>query len=319
MKLLALLLFALPFAGPDDPKGEVTITLGMEASVRGTEVELGEIAHITGSDSDVVRSVEALSLGYAPAPGYSRLFRTDVIERALRRRFPEVTPHFRGQVAIRIFPKVETIQPESVLEAARTALVGAVQTIDASFTPVNHIDPVKVPEGTERHTLRARLDGRLDASGSISVPVDVLVDGVRYRTVWTTWDIQAYETRPVLRRPVRAGERLEPGLFERRRVRKLRGEKPGLAPNLLLGAVALRDLAPGETVTEIDVQRPVVVVLGESVFLRVRKGPIEARVAAVALESGAVGDRIRVRTQDAAKELVATIESRDLCSIDLGQ
>ena len=109
-------------------------------------------------------------------------------------------------------------------------------------------------------------------------------------------------------------------MFERRRVLVQNGgqAKP-LGAAFLAGAVAVRDLAPGEMVTASDVHRPIVVTLGETLFLRVRKGPIEARVSALALESGAIGDRIRLRTLDSGQELVAYIVSRDLCKIDLGK
>ena len=62
-----------------------------------------------------------------------------------------------------------------------------------------------------------------------------------------------------------------------------------------------------------------VVKLGEPVNLRVKKGLIEARVAAIALESGSVGDRIRIRTLEGDKELVAIVTSRESCRIDLGR
>ena len=108
-------------------------------------------------------------------------------------------------------------------------------------------------------------------------------------------------------------------MFERRRVLVQNGgqAKP-LGTAFLAGAVAVRDLAPGAVVTATDVHRPVVVTLGETLFLRVKKGSIEARVSALALESGAIGDRIRLRTLESGQELTANIVSRDLCEIDLG-
>ena len=47
--------------------GGVTVTLPMEAHVRGTEIELGEIAQVVGADPEEVDRVAALELGYAPA------------------------------------------------------------------------------------------------------------------------------------------------------------------------------------------------------------------------------------------------------------
>ena len=300
--------------------GGVTVTLPMEAHVRGTEIELGEIAQVVGADPEEVDRVAALELGYAPAPGYSRVFVAKRIRQTLLRRLPGVDVRFAGQEACRVFPEVEDVPAAEILAAARAQLVQTLGTREGTFEPVGELPPVSVPAGATERELRARLDGIPAAGGTISVPVDLLVDGTRYRTVWTSWTVRVWEVRAVLARPVRVGQGLRPEMFERRRVLvRNGGQAKPLGAAFLAGAVAVRDLAPGEMVTASDVHRPIVVTLGETLFLRVRKGPIEARVSALALESGAIGDRIRVRTLDSGQELVAYIVSRDLCKIDLGK
>jgi len=225
-----------------------------------------------------------------------------------------------GQPVCRVYPELEEI-PGSELEAqARLQLQRVLGPKQATFELVGSLPAVSVPAGSTAHRVVTRIGSTPATSRTISVPVDILVDEVRYRTVWTSWDVQIWETRPVLARQVRAGQELRPEMFERRRVKLAtqNGSKP-LDQGHLLGAVALRDLEPGELVTGRDVNRPNVVALGDSVFLRVRKGAIEARVSAVALQSGAIGDRIRIRTSSGGQELVARILSRDACQIDLGQ
>ena len=301
-------------------QGDVTITLPMEAHVRGTEVELGEIAKISGADASVVASLQALELGYAPAPGYSRLFAARKIREILSRKAPRVTVRFSGQPACRVYPEVTEIAGIEIATAAKLQLQRTLGLREATFELVGSLTPVEVPAGTTEHRIEARLGTRPTTSKTISVPVDIHVDGVRYRTIWTTWDVKIWETRPVLAHDVRAGQELRPQMFESRRVllESVGGVKP-LDQGSLLGAVALRDLKPGELVTGLDVSRPRVVELGESIFLRVKKGSIRARVSAVALQSGAVGDKIRVRTTASAQELIARIISRDVCLLDLGR
>jgi len=301
-------------------QGDVTVTLPMEAHVRGTEVELGEIAEISGADASVVASVQALELGYAPAPGYSRLFSAKKIREILSRKAPRVTVRFVGQPACRVFPEVTEISGTEIATAARLQLQRTLGLREATFELVGSLTPVEVPAGAIQHRIEARLGPRPTTSKTISVPVDIHVDGVRYRTVWTTWDVRIWETRPVLARGVLAGQELHPRMFERRRVllESVGGAKP-LDQRSLVGAVALRDLKSGELITGLDVDRPTVVALGESIFLRVKKGSIEARVSAVALQSGAIGDKIRIQTANGAQELIARITSRDACLLDLGQ
>jgi flagella basal body P-ring formation protein FlgA len=300
-----------------EASGEVTITFPMEARVRGTEVELGEVAHVQCSDPALARLVGGFELGYAPAPGYSRVFRVERVRSALARKMPNVLARFAGQRACRVYPEVQEISGEEILAAARRELEAGMGDQEITFQPTGELEAVAVPAGATSHSVRARLENRPTSSGFVTVPVEILVDETRYRTIWTPWRVSVWHTRPVLAQDVRAGEILRPQMFERRRVEALAGESPALVSGLLVGSVALRDLPAGALVRRSDVQRPTVVALGDSVFLRVKKGAIEARVSAVALQAGAIGDRIRVQTGDSAQELVATIESRETCRIDL--
>ena len=300
--------------------GTVTVTLPMRADVRGTEVLLGEIAQVVGADPAEVELVAGIELGTAPAPGYSRLFQADKILEILSRKAPALDVRIVGQRACRVFPEVREISGEEILASARVQLERGFGTREASFEPNGKLPAVEVPAGAEAHTVRARLESLPSVSGLVSVPVDILVDGVRYRTVWTSWNVKLWKTLPVLARNVRSGQTLAPEHFERRRVlvSDLGGRKP-LEPTKLLGSVAVHDLPAGVLVTGQDVHRPTVVQQGETLFLRVKKGPIEAKVSAIALEPGSVGDKVRVRTRDSDQELLALIVSRDVCELDLGQ
>jgi len=296
----------------------VTVTLPVEARVKGTEIELGELCLVAGLDGELVARVRALELGYAPAPGFSRLLTAERIKSELARALPAVEVRVAGERACRVWPEIDAISPGALEAAARAELLRAFAGKEATFTLSEPIASVKVPLGERDRQLSARVSATELHSGIIGVPVEVLVDGLRYRTVWISWRVDIWETRPVLSRPVRAGEELRPELFSRARVQIGRASEPeALDPRQVIGAVAKRDLAVGERVTVQDVHRPAAVTLGTTLFLRVKKGPIEARVSALALETGSVGERIRVKTVEAGQELVATIVGRDLCEISL--
>jgi len=296
----------------------VTVTVPVEAKVRGTEIELGELAQVAGLDAELVERVRAFELGYAPAPGFSRLLTAERIRQALAKELPGVEVRVAGERACRVWPMVEEIRPEQLEETARLELLRTFAGKEASFTLKEPLTTVKVPLGENGAEIVARPPSGELASGFIGVPVEIHVDGLRYRTIWTSWSIDVWETRPVLTRPVRAGEELRPAQFSRERVKVGReGRPPALDPRQVAGTIAKRDLAAGEQVTTMDVHRPAAVVLGTNLFLRVKKGPIEARVSALALETGSVGDRIRVKTNDSGQELQAVVVGRDLCEIVL--
>jgi flagella basal body P-ring formation protein FlgA len=155
--------------------------------------------------------------------------------------------------------------------------------------------------------------------GTRAVPIDVLVDGVVYQTIWSNWRVKLWKTMPVLARDVRRGEALVPACFEERRVEVGGGTSDGpLALDLVLGALPLRDLASGSPVTERDIERPRVLARGDLVHLEVHSGSIHASTLVVAQQDGHVGERIRVIQPDTGKEMVALVRSAELVEIRMG-
>src|SRR5262249_49148498 len=136
----------------------------------------------------------------------------------LARALPGVEVRVTGERACRVWPAIDEISPAAQEAAARAELVRAFGGKEATFTLAETLNPVKVPLGEHRSTVQARLRASDAKSGTLGVPIEILVDGLRYRTVWSSWRVDLWETRPVLSRPVRAGEELKPELFSRARV-----------------------------------------------------------------------------------------------------
>lgn len=298
--------------------GGITITLPMEARVRGTEVRLGTIADVRGADAELVERVRAIDLGYAPAPGFSRLLQESWLRQRIERSVPELQFEFLGQPATRVWPLVERIPPERLRQTAEEELRRLLQGEEATFQVAAPILEAVVPAGLENAVLRANLAADTISSGVVNVPIQVLVDGAPYRTIWTSFEVRVWHTVPVLRRHVRSGERLTDEMFELRSVlRQDSNRGRALAMDAIFGSNAARDLAPGAVVTSADVNRPVAIEQGRTVVLQVRKGAIVARMQAVARDSGSIGDRVRIVLLDTQAELVGTVRSRDLVEITL--
>lgn len=296
----------------------VSVELPMEARVRGTEVTVGEIATVTGDDPAEVARVAAVRLGGSPMPGYSRLFQSGRLEARIERE-AGLDVRLVGHAACRVRPEVETIAEERLAAVAGAELRRLAEVHDVEFAMRPQGRPLEIPLGDAPAELRSRLDERSLVSGTVSVPVEIVIDGAPWRTVWTTWDVALYESRTVLRRDVRAGERLGPDLFERRRVEVARpGAANPLGRQMVLGAVAARDLRADQMVTQLDVNRPVAIRRGDTLYLQARKGAVVARVPAVARENGAIGDRILVETLANGRQMSGLVLSQDLVEIDLG-
>ena len=111
-----------------------------------------------------------------------------------------------------------------------------------------------MPKGDKPVSLRVRKDGLRLNPGKNSVPVEILVDGDPYQTVWTTWNFEFWESVPVLLRDVRAGEDITQDMVEYRRLSsKEAGTGPVLERASLHFTRALRGLEKGAVLHKTDV------------------------------------------------------------------
>jgi len=299
--------------------GGVTITLSPEARVRGAEIELGAIATVEGEDADQVARVRALKLGYAPAPGYSRVIAAARVAVDVKRMVANVEVTTAGAAACRVTPQTEVITGAQLADAARAEIVRWTNGRDAEFSLVAALGDLEIPSGEKSIDVRAVLSESVTRAGPINVPVRVTIDGQLHRTVWSNWTVTLFEEVNVLKSPLRAGDLLTPELFERKRVAITSAEGPDApAPlGLTAGARAARDMPAGATLRLSDMSRSTLVKRGDTLFLEIRRGSITARVAANADEDGRAGDRIRVTLIDTGKSMNAVVRSRDLAVIDL--
>lgn len=296
----------------------VTVSLPETIEVKGTELTVGSIAQVTGQDAALVARVEAASLGYAPAPGYSRLLDGQRVAADLRQLMPSVQFQVTGAPRCRVTPEVVTLTAARLLQEADSALRGALEGEDVRITTSAQLADLQVPAPQEAMELRARLRDGAPRAGAWSVPVEILVDGEVYRTVWTRWEVELWERRHVLRHSVRAGQNLSSADFELVRVPVgSRSAHQALAPAALGDATARRALAKGAVVTDRDVERRVVIARGETIYLEVLRGRLRVRCLATALRDAHVGDHLPVRIQTSGKEFTALVTGPDSVELRL--
>jgi len=302
--------------------GGVTVTLSPEVRVRGAELRLGQLAQVEGDDRAEVARIAAAHLGYAPAPGYSRLFTAERLRQELGLAAPGVALTLAGSSACRVWPEVERLEGEAIDAAAEAELRRHLDARDASAQLVARSASIEVPAGREPARLRSVLSSATLQGGLLTVPVRVLVDGEPYRTVWTTWKVELWEKLDVLTQPVRAGDTITSAMLERRRVPAPASGGPAaprpLGAEMLAGSRASRDLPAGQPLVEIDVVRPAIVQRGDALLLEIRKGAVCARLGAVAEQAGALGDRVRVSFPGSERALAGVVAARGLVRIDLG-
>jgi flagella basal body P-ring formation protein FlgA len=306
---------------------DVTVTLPDQARVGGTEMSLGQIAAVEGEDRQEVARVAALPLGYTPAPGYSRLLEAGTIARKIASELPGVEVAFKGH-ATRVWARTQIVRGADILAAARSAIEGRSRGGSRSddgpggggpggaLHALEHPLDVEVPDGA-LELIGESPSGEATAENRLSVAVRVMLDGEPYRTVWTRFQLADAGEVAVLARDVTRGETIQPDAIALRAGRAGGRERQALSLEQIRGRVATRNLLAGQTLSAADIADPALVHQGDVVYFEVRKGAVAAKVQAIASQSGARGERIRVRLPS-ERELTGTVIARDLVRIELG-
>lgn len=294
------------------------VELAGEAHVRGTQLTLGAIATVRCDEPALRARLESHAIGWAPAPGFSRVLAAAQLERELENAFPGVDVALDRTRTCRVSPETRRVSAAELEAQARGELAEVFAGRDAQLRTKNAARDLDVPAPLEKLELRPVIERRELRAGDWNVPVQLWIDGELYQTVWQTFAVELWADVPALVRDVARGELLGPELVETRRVQLTGDALTGaLDASALSGAVALRDLARGAAITARDVRRATLVTLGEPVTLEVRKGGITARSTVVCRQDGALGDKVKVATNDKSRELNAQVIGRSLVRIEL--
>lgn len=295
---------------------QLTLVLSPEAHVAGTEIRLGDVAELRG-DAALVGELSQVSIGYSPSPGFNRLLRGWRLEQNLERDHPGLDVLLSGTPSCRVWPATTVVRAEVLEEAARALLLPALTSGSATAVLATELHDIEVPAGASEPVVRAGQSEIEIHAGTVMVPLRIDIDGAPYRTVMTQWNVEQWRVLPVLVRDVPAGTVIDFSMIENRRVKAARhGQAKPLPAGMAVGAVAARNLEAGAPVSERDVHRPKIIQQGDSIYISIRKGPVVARVSAVAVQDGALGERVRVKTQN-SRELMAVVIGRDLVELDL--
>jgi flagella basal body P-ring formation protein FlgA len=284
--------------------GGVTVTLSDKVQVRGLDITVEEIAVVKSDDPAAAARVAAASLGYAPAPGYHRVLRADLVQFDLRRALPGIEIDVLGAQRCRVDPMTEQLDTERLWSLASAELEELFRGTDAAIRRDGELALVEVPLGLEPLELKVAPTDRTPSAGPKTVALQLWIDGDLHRTVHVAFSVSLREPRWVLRKSVVAGEVLDPSMFELRRVEvTLETANAGVPVEALAGTVTTRPIAASSIVTERDIQRPVVIERGDLVTVVIRSGSIEARELGSAMHEAKIGEMVRVNLQTTKREV----------------
>lgn len=291
--------------------GSVSIVLPSEANSKGLEISVAEIATVRGDDAAEVARVQAASLGYAPAPGFHRTLRSDLVLASLRQSLPGIDLRVEGAPRCRVTPTIVEVTGAELRAVAGERIRASLAGLDASAEPEGMVSSLQLPDGEGKPRLVAQpIRGRV-TPGIRSIPVEVWIGDKLYRSVSVDFRVALWERRAVLQRAVLAGTPLDRSMFTVERVPvAASADIKTLGLDEIAGAVAIQPLPKGAVVHERDVHREVVLRRGDTVSVRVVKGSVVVTDVGIAKRDARMGERVNVQLRSTGVELVAVARGR---------
>ena len=305
MPALARLVLVLLMGSPAGAPPAVTVTLQQEAVVDAAEVQLADVAAVTGGPASLVARVAAVALGRAPDPGMERAVTRRFLSTRLRQeRLDPTQVAWAGPQTARVSRLCARIPGATIAQAAIAELRRTLPWPDEDLI----VDVQRPP--ADVHLLGTLADLHYAVSvrpgqrllGSVPVDITISRDGRAVGRATAVLGVRVFQRMVVTRRRIRRGEIITKDVV---RLQRAELTSPGndVATDLAeaLGREARRDIPAFAALSGRMVAAARVVRRGALVRLTARRGRMTITALGFAEQDGAVGQLIRVRNKDSRK------------------
>jgi flagella basal body P-ring formation protein FlgA len=300
----------------------VKIELPAQVKVQGTMVTLGDVAGITCSSLELLRSLMALPLGRAPHAGEFIRLERDEIARWINRRLgiPADQIGWEGDPFIQISVVTNEINGNTIANFAEAALKDWLmqRSENVRLQVVGVPRDFSLPVGPLK--LQTRTFADMEPRKRMSVWVDVYVADIFIRTVSISFEVNAWVQAAVVRQAAPAGAPVAVSDIALHSVEiaalpssaKFAGIQDTLMgqPFRLRRAVML-----GEVLTYAHIEPAPTVARGEWVKIHAVSGAVAVESQGEAVQDGRTGQFIRVKPSKAGGTILARVKGPGLLEI----
>jgi flagellar basal body P-ring formation protein FlgA len=305
-----------PAGAVEQVKGQVQIEQRAEFAARAQKVLLGDIATLRTTDLPTIQRLSALSLGQSPAVGAEAVLRRDVIVRWVRSQLGIDTGQvlWSGAEETRVHTFAQEFPASRIEQVAKDALRDWLDKhatrygIDAMALPAE----IRLPVGQVQ--LKARpLAPNAEPTARMLVWVDVQVDGRFVRAVPVSFAVDAYRNAWVAPAAIAGRVVLGRGMVEKREVQitaqsgaglRMGISQPGEIPD---GWRTSKPIGKGEPVTTANSGPAPAIARGDWIALHLSSGSVELERRVQALQDGALGQIVKVRSSNDATPIDARV------------
>jgi flagella basal body P-ring formation protein FlgA len=171
----------------------------------------------------------------------------------------------------------------------------------------------------EASEVTLHLDKETRLGGKSAVPLQLLKDGKRLRTLFPRLEVQVLREVMVVVNPVARGGTVSEGDVEltKRALHTIPGTPILGGPEVLRGAVAKRYVSKGSVLVEGAFDLPPVVRSGSMVAVKLVSGGLTIIASGQAVSDGAMGQLVRVMNLDTRKDFVARVVGENRVEVHL--
>lgn len=293
--------------------GSLTVTVAAETVVPGPSISFGDIADISGDDLQRIRYLQALRIGGAAPPGGRLLFTRELLGAKLAASgadFNGIIWNVPDQVSV--VTDSQLVAGQKIVDAGMNFLKSRLgsSNADLEIEAFGYQEDLAVPVGDL--SLQCELPYGVRRGGPTLVNVSIQANGRIFTKVGVRYNVRIFDTVLVASRAIGADEPLNSGNVSLQRM-----DTGPLGNGYLTdyrqitGMIARRPIAPGAVLTEMSLEKPVMIKRGTNVTILARKGDLEVGAPGLAMQDGTLGQIIRVQNLTSKRYLTAKVIGTD--------
>lgn len=283
----------------------IFITIPPEAKVDGPFVTLADVAEIKGDDSERISRLGQLKIGSAAAPGGHVVLTKELLGiRLAAEGFDLRNITWNLPEMVTVTTNFQTVNGQTMIDKGITTIkeqIGSgVSSADLTIMPIGSVQDILTPVGNI--VLNSSVPYGVKYNTPTTVRMAVNVNGQSFSAINLRFDVKVYRQVAVAASQISQGEALTS--------EKLRYEKVSIGRlpstyftdmNKIIGLETRRPLTPGTVITDIMLNKPIVIKRGSVVNIIARIGSMEVTTVGKAMQDGYVGQLIRVQNMNSNK------------------
>jgi flagella basal body P-ring formation protein FlgA len=317
--VIGLLALLLPATTCNILASELTrVQILEKVQIAGEKILLGDIANITGGDSQLIKKLSAIMVGRAPLPGNSRRIDRGTINIRLKQnRIDPAELVLDMPASINVSRSCVKVGPEKIKEMVSDYITKNILSgnPDARIKNIQVSENLSLPIGSVTYEVTAPRNR--DLVGQVPFAVNFNVNGKLYKRVWANVTIEVLAEVVITRKPLGRHKPItEDDIMVLRMDLSKVPSDVITDPEAVLGKRTRRAIGSKTVMRANLVEFPPLVRRGDVVVIVAETNGFKITALGQVKKKGALGDRIPVMNFDSKKVLYARVMDANTVKID---